>query len=614
MSSSPLEHAVARAAETRDRALRDGGDRWRVRGVVHTPPEVARFVVSAVDRALVAMGCEGGIADERVAIVDPACGPGAFLAAALAHAGGRPSAPGACIGVDVDADALESARALLGPEAARSGWSLELRRANTLEDLEPFGGAGDRVAVVIGNPPWAGKTANRDVSGNDALLDDFRRDASGAPLGERKIGVLSDDYVRFFRWSAEIVRRAPGGGVLGLVTNSSFLDGPVHRGMRAALARWFDAIDLYDLGGNALVAGGAERDENVFGVRPGVAITIATRTVNLGTRPKLAVVRSAELRGSKAAKVAALEGAAVAEVECTSPAYAFRHVRPVSRAYEGWMSLADAMPFHREGVQTNRDEIAIDADRERLLDRLRAFARGEGREDLDRAWAKLPHYDPERARAEVAAALAADPDGTRGVAARPIAYRPFDDRWLAPIPRLCHRPRPELLAAVDASAGRPILLCARKDRGARGWACFGIARAVPDNCWLSTRSSCRTRAFPPVDPTGRDNLAPEVVSRFACESAADFIAYVAAVISAPRYRAEFDAALRVDYPRIPPPSDADERARVIAAGERVIAAFADVARGETVEVGHVRVSSDALASAIRHADEVVAELIARAVD
>jgi hypothetical protein len=137
---------------------------------------------------------------------------------------------------------------------------------------------------------------------------------------------------------------------------------------------------------------------------------------------------------------------------------------------------------------------------------------------------------------------------------------------------------------------------------------------VPDNCWLSTRSSCRTRAFPPVDLDGRENLSPDAVERFGGDGADDFIAYVAAVISAPRYRAHFDAALRADYPRIPPPSNADERARVVAAGERVIAAFAAPAAGETVEVGHVRVTSDALASAIRHADDAVAPLIDRAVD
>src|SRR5690606_15742527 len=105
------------------------------------------------------------------------------------------------------------------------------RCADTLRGLDPFAElAGVTTRVVLGNPPWASRSANRGAREVEALLEDFRRDGTGARLVERKLGVLSDDYVRFFRWSAEVVRRAPGGGIVALVTNGSFLDGPVHRG------------------------------------------------------------------------------------------------------------------------------------------------------------------------------------------------------------------------------------------------------------------------------------------------------------------------------------------------------------------------------------------------
>jgi len=276
-----VERAAEAAAGRRDSDVRGPAGRWRERGVVHTPPEVARFVAVRVDRALRGLGRRGGLADRSVALIDPACGPGAFLAAALAVAGRRrrDGPPAAVVGLDVDPEAVASAEDVLGDAARRAGWPLDLRVADTLASLDPFAGSpgGQTTVALVGNPPWAGRTHNRDAAVTAELLEDFRRDGDGRRLEERKIGVLSDDYVRFFRWASEVARRAPGGAVLGFVTNGSYLDGPVHRAMRGALLRWFDSLEIVDLGGSALLATQGPRDENVFGVRPSAAIAVAAR-------------------------------------------------------------------------------------------------------------------------------------------------------------------------------------------------------------------------------------------------------------------------------------------------------------------------------------------------
>ncbi len=620
-SLTAAEREAARAADRRDRALRSAGAGWRTRGVVHTPPELARFVARSVDRVLSrGLGCPAGLADRRVWLVDPACGPGAFLAAALAVARRRRSVPGRVLGLDVDPDAVRSAEAIVGPAMARAGWPARLRCADTLASLSPFGEAPDDDArvVVVGNPPWAGRTANRDAALVGALLEDFRRDPDGRRLAERKIGVLSDDYVRFFRWAAEVARRSPGGAAVGLVTNASFVDGPVHRGMRGALARWFDGIDVIDLGGSALVARDGSADDNVFGVRPGVAVTIAWRST---PEDGAARVRYVALRGSRADKLerlGRLGARSFAPVACAPPRFDFRPAgSPLPSAFGRFLSLADAMPFHREGVQTNRDAIAVDADRGRLVERLRAFARGERREDLRAAWTPSGHYDPDRARRAVARALERDPDGAFGELVRPIAYRPFDDRWFCPVPRLCHRPRPALLRALGP--GSPALLTVRKDRGQRPWTHFGVARHVPDNCWLSTRSSCRTRAFPLWTPEGEPNLAPEVAIGWSDRlglpiDPLSFVEYAIAFLASRRYRAEFDEALHHDYPRLPEPPDAESFRRVRDAGRAIVRAFDAPASGEEVEVGHVRVTCTALARAVRASDAPVSALLSLALD
>ena len=54
-------------------------------------------------------------------------------------------------------------------------------------------------------------------------------------------------FIRFAQWRIE----KTGEGVLGFVTNHSYLDNPTFRGMRQSLMKTFDEIYLLDLHGNA---------------------------------------------------------------------------------------------------------------------------------------------------------------------------------------------------------------------------------------------------------------------------------------------------------------------------------------------------------------------------
>jgi hypothetical protein len=614
---SAVEEAVAEAGSCRDDRIRGAGEGWRLRGVVHTPKEVARFVVTRVDEVLKKrFGLRGGLAEPRVAILDPACGPGVFLAAALGLSAKRRGAPGRFVGIDLDGDAVSEAARLLGPSSERAGWPLELRTVDTLADLAPFGAelAADAIVVIVGNPPWASKSANKEAA-TSALLEDFRRDANGKRLEERKLGVLSDDYVRFYRWAAEMVRRSPGGGVIGLATNGSFLDGPVHAGMRGALVRWLDGIDVVDIGGSALLSSDGVKDENVFGVRPSVALTIGFRAPAL-PNVRRARVRHTALRGTRSEKLARLAAPdfTLDRVRAAEPSFLFVPA-PRDARYESWPALDELFRFHAEGVQTNRDEAVIDTDPERLLMRIEAFVKGTPDDTLAKARMKSGHYDPEKARRRLERALAED----RSALVHKIAYRPFDDRYFVPITPFCHRPRPRLARAI--AHGGPIVVTVRKDRGKKPWSHFGAVSAIVDNCYLSNRSSCRTRAFPAFDPEGRDNLEPNGAAAIVAGAggdarAADVLPYVLAVLASADYRRRYDRFLRLSYPRIPPPPDAETFARVGAVGRELIAAFGqrssdEVGASDPVSVGHHSLEASSLARAVNDATEIVAPILDR---
>ena len=80
--------------------------------------------------------------------------------------------------------------------------------------------------------------------------------------------------MKFIRYAHRRIEHT-GEGVLGFVTNHSYLNNPTFRGMRKSLLDTFDEIYLLDLHGNSKKKertpnGG--KDENVFDIQQGVAI------------------------------------------------------------------------------------------------------------------------------------------------------------------------------------------------------------------------------------------------------------------------------------------------------------------------------------------------------
>lgn len=570
MQLRAIELLAASYAAERDAALAGAPLQRRAAGIVHTPAELARGLVRVSDQLLrEQLGLEQGIADPRLLAIDPACGPGAFIAALLAQLEEHPATRLRAVGFDIDAAALRWAGRL---REHSQGGALELEQGDVLaSDLVAKRAlAHEGPLLVLGNPPWA--TVRAQPSPRDqARVAEFHRDASGARLGERKLGVLSDAYVRFFALCAEAARSCDAGALVALVTNASFLDGPVHRGMRSRLLEWFDEIAVLDLGGSALLGQRRlERDDNVFGVRPNVAITWLCRFPRQ-RRSAPGRARYARCFGSRAHKLqllrdATLESSGFAAHACEGPAHSFVPRPRRDAGYAGLMALSEWLPFHREGVQSNRDALVMDTQAERLLERLQAFCRGERRPELELAYAPLPHYDPDKARALLAEAI------ERGPVHQRIAYRPWDVRVFCNVAPLCHRPRPLLQTAL--SHGGFALLSVRKDRGDLPWRHASIADAIVDNCYLSSRSSCRTRAFPSFTPEGEPNLAPrarELLAAVGCD-AADSVTvqhYLLSVLSAVSYQTCWDSELHADYPRVPAPRDAASFHRLAALGARL---------------------------------------------
>ncbi len=142
------------------------------------------------------------------------------------------------------------------------------------------------ILVILGNPPYSGHSANKGKWIDDLLKQGYKRaeggddegyyKVDGQPLGEKNPKWLQDDYVKFIRFAQWKIDQA-GEGILGFITNHSYLDNPTFRGMRRSLMKSFNEIYILDLHGNSLKkekCPDGSKDQNVFDIRQGVAIAI----------------------------------------------------------------------------------------------------------------------------------------------------------------------------------------------------------------------------------------------------------------------------------------------------------------------------------------------------
>jgi hypothetical protein len=282
------------------------------------------------------------------------------------------------------------------------------------------------------------------------------------------------------------------------------------------------------------------------------------------------VTRKLELLGS-----AQLGDFVFTPVTPSPPSHRFVPVRAAPPEYMRWPSIAELMPFHREGVQTNRDDAVVDASPLQLSARLALFVRGERSDAMAAAERALPHYDPLRARQALQSAIESADGELEHLLCR-IAYRPLDTRYFVPVAPLCHRPRADLLRAMRASSFA--LVVARKDRSAVPWRHIAASADIVDNSFLSARSSCRARGVPTHGPDGAENLdrsaAAGLLERAGRPlSSREVACYALALLSMPSYQAQYLAWLRTDYPRVPLPDGAQAFARALRHGERLAQAW-----------------------------------------
>ncbi|MGB9720333.1 MAG: type ISP restriction/modification enzyme, partial [bacterium] len=292
------------------------------------------------------------------------------------------------------------------------------------------------ILVILGNPPYSGISANMKPEMVKFLKEDRNGIQSyykvdGQPLGEKKLW-LQNDYVKFIRFAQWKINRA-GEGVLGFITDHSYLDSPTFRGMRQSLMNTFNEIYILDLHGNTLKrerAPDGSKDENVFDIQQGVAIAlfVKKKRISGGTH-----VYHSEIWGLCEKKYKWLLKNHInttkwKKLNPMSPYYFFiPRKEKGKRIYEKYWQITDIFPVNSVGIVTARDKFAIDFDKNILERRIEMFRNLSIPDEIVRQTFKLKDtstFNLKKSR-EI---LAHDKNWDKYF--KEILYRPFDKRYI----------------------------------------------------------------------------------------------------------------------------------------------------------------------------------------
>ncbi|HEY5234234.1 MAG TPA: type ISP restriction/modification enzyme [Verrucomicrobiae bacterium] len=618
-----------------------------VRGVYYTPDSVVDFIVRGVDSLLQKhFDIKPGIAEPSVLVLDIATGTGTFLHKVIeqvyqkyplskftwnSHVSEKLlkrifgfeilMAPYAIAHLNL-AHLLKQQGALLGDgqrlgiyltntlEIAARKSELLLAQFVSKEANEAAEVKSDKpIMVVIGNPPYANFGMMNKGEWILQLLEDYKTD-----LNETKLN-LDDDFIKFIRfaqWRIDTNKE----GIVGLVTNNTYLDGLTHRRMRECLMESFTDIYVLNLHGSSKkkeVCPDGTKDENVFDITVGVSITLFVKEPGKTN----CRVHYADLWGQRESKYEALGKMSVDTIRWktltpNAPHFFFvpRDLKS-SREYENGWSVRDMFGVSGNGVKTERDRVTIQFDRKEIETVVNNFR------VLDETTLRFKYDQQEDSRDWKVASAKLDVQQNKSKELfRRILYRPFDVRhtWFSGVSKgFIGTPAAKLMHNMLAGDNLAMLAC--RQQAITGFQHILCSRGLIECAAVSLRTREITSVFPlyiyddpeaenkkrgggtmlmalfessPGYSVRRANLNPKFIQDFTQRlglkwlpvdsgdlkktvGPEDFFNYAYAVFHSPTYRERYAEFLKIDFPRLPLTGDLKLFRALAAKGAELVA-------------------------------------------
>lgn len=436
------------------------------------------------------------------------------------------------------------------------------------------------INVIIGNPPYSGESANKGKWIMD-LMEDYKKEPGGRiKLQERNPKWLNDDYVKFIRYAQHLIEQS-GNGIIALINPHGFIDNPTFRGMRWKLLTVFDEIYTIDLHGNSNrkeTAPDGSKDENVFDIQQGVCVCLFIKKTNHTN--ELARVFHFDIYGTRTVKYEWLNQHFFSNVdfEVVNPddeLFLFRNYRSDNREeYSSFISVTDLFDINGVGITTAHDDFVISTDREKLIERFETFRKmPQGTDlykmfnvnkkqgwDINAGWRNLQNDIPIENYI------------------KKISYRPFDIRYIFYEDKLVWRTVRKVM--MNFVMGDNIgLVTARSNKSDTCDHFYITANMMETKCGERTTQSAvfplykydldyGTRTVNIKEELAKCFFAP-VGIMYTDDMALQLFDYIYAVLHSPQYRKKYEEFLKIDFPRVPYPTDQETFWKLVEIGSKL---------------------------------------------
>jgi predicted helicase len=439
------------------------------------------------------LNCPDGLASPDVYILDPCCGTGAYLVAAIEKIAAtlasksQGSSLGALGGMAETGQNLKDIvlSRVFGFELLTAPFVIAHLQVGLLlqrygQELELYGDDRDRVGifltnaltgwregdplpipgfpalererdaaeaikkstpilVVLGNPPY-NSFAGMAIDEERELSDAYRTtERAPKPQGQG----LNDLYVRFFRMAERKIIEQTQRGVVCFISNYSWLDGLSFTGMRERYLKSFDRIWIDNLNGDKYATGkvtpDGKPDPSIFstewnkeGIQVGTAIALLLKQEHSQQKQAKLAYRDFWGKSKLQDLISSVKPSKAHSYQTPKPNLNLGlslRLKSVNYEYFYWPSLPELFGEFFPGVQTKRDEFLVDIDRIILEERLLKYF------DCDISDEEIDSRYP---RVFTKTNRFNPKDTRRQLIKRgflpnqivPFIYRPFDIRWV----------------------------------------------------------------------------------------------------------------------------------------------------------------------------------------
>ncbi|EFS9253887.1 N-6 DNA methylase [Campylobacter upsaliensis] len=569
-------------------------------GVFYTPKSVVKMIVSSLDELLKSKFNKTGFNDKSVKVLDFATGTGSFLAAVFEKIISKESEIFKnetiknkflkdIYGFELSFVPYIVARLKLGQILRKSGFkdfseadfqiylnnTLDLEKNANFDMFMPLVNLDQEwqkardvkhdknLLVILGNPPYNAKSKNK----GKEILELLKTYKEG--LNEINIQPLDDDYIKFMRFAQwKLLEQGQknifeaNSGLMGFITNNSFLDGRIHRKMRESLFTSFDEIYILNLHGSDK---DAKNDENVFDIKIGVCISLFIKYKNEPSKGATIFYASTAQKGifKRAEKFALLNDISQRglnsikweELSLNEPYFWFVPKIFESEEYEDFWALASNKALgdkkavflsYINGITSGKDEIAFQISQPNLNQILEDLINLETEKFEKKYQIKSTNaeWNAERVRSDVR-----QNEGK----IEAIAYRPFEARYTYYSGKqgFCIRPRYKIMQHF--LGGENLGLCFEKGINANNVAF--ISNKIMDGHYIGSRTYIAPLYL--YDINGKTpNFTPEFLAYkekhkiLKDKSEEQILAFIYANLYNPKYRSKYLEYLKIGFPKV----------------------------------------------------------------